>query len=148
MFLLCHCYSGIEFGAVKLVPPSGWKPPFCLDLKTLKFKAREQLIHKLASGHAFKFPKAFWTAEQFHKVGSIRQSTNGSIRLYVYTPFIFHMNPLWLILYNESPFQHNDEFKSQYVSAFAAPIKTVEDFEIEYWRLVDTQTSPGTTRNS
>eukprot|EP00923_Selenidium_pygospionis_P034592 GHVN01060248.1.p1 GENE.GHVN01060248.1~~GHVN01060248.1.p1 ORF type:complete len:506 (+),score=37.43 GHVN01060248.1:281-1798(+) len=58
---------GSKFGAVKLIPPDGWKPNFSLDLDRLLFEAREQHIHKLANGKAFSFPKNEWTPESFQK---------------------------------------------------------------------------------
>lgn len=69
-FFVFDGMPGHEYGAVKLIPPSGWKPPFCLDFDRLRFRARQQLVHKLASGgKAFKFPKISWTAKEFREVG-------------------------------------------------------------------------------
>ncbi|XP_058515402.1 uncharacterized protein LOC131478857, partial [Ochotona princeps] len=52
---------GREFGGVKIVPPEGWRPPFCLrDLldDALEFNVRVQDIHKLMQGAKFGHPPA------------------------------------------------------------------------------------------
>eukprot|EP01068_Selenidium_serpulae_P001156 Selendium_serpulae@DN12119_c0_g1_i1.p1 len=54
---------GSKYGAVKLVPPAGWRPPCAMELDKLIFEAREQHLHKLANGRAFSFPKNVWTAK-------------------------------------------------------------------------------------
>lgn len=58
---------GEKYGAVKLIPPAGWRPKFAMELEKLIFEAREQHLHKLANGKAFSFPKNAWTAETFKK---------------------------------------------------------------------------------
>lgn len=60
---------GLRYGAVKLRPPEGWRPPFSLDLTSLKFTVRQQKIHRLASGEAFTFPSKLWTAQEFKQFG-------------------------------------------------------------------------------
>lgn len=35
------------FGACKIVPPPGWRPPFALDRRSFKFKTRLQNVHEL-----------------------------------------------------------------------------------------------------
>jgi histone demethylase JARID1 len=36
-----------KFGICAIVPPAGWKPPFCIDRNRLKFPARVQRINEL-----------------------------------------------------------------------------------------------------
>ncbi|GIX65880.1 histone lysine demethylase JMJC1/KDM5D/JARID1D [Babesia caballi] len=45
-----YSHLGEKFGAVKVVPPSGWRGVCPLDTGRLKFKIREQQLHKLSSG--------------------------------------------------------------------------------------------------
>ncbi|RLN50172.1 hypothetical protein BBJ29_006123 [Phytophthora kernoviae] len=42
-------------GICKIVPPSGWKPPFAIDLEDeqVTFDTRKQKIHELEEGHAY-----------------------------------------------------------------------------------------------
>ncbi|RLN91305.1 hypothetical protein BBJ28_00018403 [Nothophytophthora sp. Chile5] len=42
-------------GICKIVPPSGWKPPFAIDLEdeSVHFGTRKQKIHELQEGHAY-----------------------------------------------------------------------------------------------
>lgn len=70
--------AGLRYGAVKLRPPEGWKPPFSLDLPNLHFKVRKQKLHRLASGDAFSFPDELWTAPRFQKV-SLFYRSRGSL---------------------------------------------------------------------
>lgn len=42
------------YGMCKIVPPEGWAPPFCVDFDNpLKFKTKEQKVHKLQEGGGF-----------------------------------------------------------------------------------------------
>eukprot|EP00070_Physeter_catodon_P037346 XP_028344240.1 uncharacterized protein LOC114486133 [Physeter catodon] len=50
---------GREYGGVKIVPPAGWRPPFCLrELldDALEFNVRVQDIHMLMQGAKFRHP--------------------------------------------------------------------------------------------
>ncbi|KAF8821913.1 histone lysine demethylase JMJC1/KDM5D/JARID1D [Cardiosporidium cionae] len=59
LFEKYHEY-GRKYGAVKLIPPAGWKPPFSLDLESMEFQVREQHIHKLSTGKSFSHPEKCW----------------------------------------------------------------------------------------
>ena len=42
------------YGMCKIIPPEGWNPPFCVDFDNpLKFKTKEQKVHKLQEGGGF-----------------------------------------------------------------------------------------------
>jgi len=42
------------YGIAKIVPPPGWNPPFCMDMKSSKtFQTKEQLLHRIQEGLSF-----------------------------------------------------------------------------------------------
>ncbi|KAL8141640.1 hypothetical protein V2J09_014672 [Rumex salicifolius] len=47
------------YGICKIVPPSSWKPPFALDLKSFAFPTKTQAIHKLQARPPSCDPKTF-----------------------------------------------------------------------------------------
>ncbi|OEH76937.1 jmjc domain-containing protein [Cyclospora cayetanensis] len=52
---------GREFGAVKIIPPADWDPPFALDALTndqALFHVRTQEVHSLMAGKPFQHPEA------------------------------------------------------------------------------------------
>ncbi|PFH33963.1 histone lysine demethylase JMJC1/KDM5D/JARID1D [Besnoitia besnoiti] len=52
-------HYGKEFGAVKILPPDGWQPPFSLEgllTDELEFHIRVQDIHTLMQGQKFRHP--------------------------------------------------------------------------------------------
>jgi len=43
-----------KYGICKIVPPKGWNPPFCVDMKSSqKFQTKEQLLWRLQEGISF-----------------------------------------------------------------------------------------------
>jgi hypothetical protein len=44
-----------NFGAVKLVTPPEWKPPFCFTFSEIGIKTRIQHLHKLKFGKVLLF---------------------------------------------------------------------------------------------
>jgi len=43
-----------KYGIAKIVPPSGWNPPFCVDMHSnKKFQTKEQHLHRLQEGVSF-----------------------------------------------------------------------------------------------
>ncbi|CBZ54889.1 hypothetical protein NCLIV_053150 [Neospora caninum Liverpool] len=62
---------GREFGAVKIVPPDGWQPPFSLDgllTDELEFHVRVQDVHTLMQGQKFRHPPQPMRASELQKL--------------------------------------------------------------------------------
>ncbi|AFZ80547.1 jumonji/arid domain containing protein [Theileria equi strain WA] len=51
---------GEKFGAIKVVPPDGWRAPLPVDLETFKFQVREQRLQQLLNGNGFSHPPWLW----------------------------------------------------------------------------------------
>lgn len=115
---------GVRYGAVKVRPPDGWKPPFSLDLNALQFHVREQKLHRLSSGGGFVFPPDAWTLSQFKQYGkrfkAEREAGHPGCVEQEDTAAVSLTNTC-----NTKTFR-----------------KTIKEWEKEYWKLVETQAFP------
>jgi histone demethylase JARID1 len=61
-----------KYGICKVVPPSGWNPEFCIDMKsTKKFETKEQHLHRLQEGISFGDGQEY-TAAEYQEMASIK----------------------------------------------------------------------------
>ncbi|GBG80268.1 hypothetical protein CBR_g30634 [Chara braunii] len=70
-----------KYGICKIIPPNGWRPPFCLDMST-RFVTRRQRVHKLQEGEGFAMGKEYSVTEFKHMAKKIeaewiRKTANG-----------------------------------------------------------------------
>mmetsp|Transcript_10156 Transcript_10156/g.12872 ORF Transcript_10156/g.12872 Transcript_10156/m.12872 type:complete len:692 (-) Transcript_10156:313-2388(-) len=53
-----------KYGICKIVPPSGWDPPFSVDMNSKKeFQTKEQLLHRIQEGISFGDGKDYCVSE-------------------------------------------------------------------------------------
>ncbi|KAK2197060.1 bifunctional JmjC domain/JmjN domain [Babesia duncani] len=75
---------GQAYGAIKVIPPQGYKAHLQLDLDTFSFRVRKQQLDLLLTGKGFTHPPETWTAAKLQNADSqmlqqIMNTTNPSL---------------------------------------------------------------------
>lgn len=117
-----------KFGICKIVPPKGWDPPFCVDMKSSKeFQTKKQMLHRIQEGISFDDGEDYTPAE-YEKMASEMSMKwkNAHYSEDIYDP--------------PQTSQTKAVEKTPRHSAVASDIKrmTPENLERDYWDIVET----------
>jgi len=122
-----------KYGICKVVPPSGWKPPLCVDMNSAKeFETKKQMLHRLQEGIAFDDGEDYCPSEY-------QKMANEMALLWKQKHYPNHDSTFVGSEVKENKNHSFEKGSGKDISKETKEQMSTENLERDYWDIVETQ---------